>query len=303
VPDNVPATTKPKAPMFHTPQEYEQHIAKIEKEYALAIEKVTRIASQQVQQKAPPPPPPAEGTDGAPPPVTDRFFGAWQQMHQLMEKAGEQGFDQRIIDILSEGFDERIIDIKPNGTVFVSHIHYRDRLDRAFGPGGWALIQLGMPKLENKRVLWFGFLKANGQFIESAIGGTPYVTSRDGYFEMNYDDCIEGAKSDCLTRCCKALPMFRQLWDKSYADYWKATYAEEGYNTRTQKKEWKKKGEAMRNWTTRPERSSESEFKKPASLDKENLQHLNAIAKEGTLRAMPDPDWPEEHEYPEEGHK
>jgi Mitochondrial genome maintenance MGM101 len=303
VPATVPAVTQPKAPMFHTPQEYERHITKIEKEYALAIQKVTAVATGQspaspvqdgvkllgtagsqlpsalAQQLKEPPP------EGPPTPL--------QQMHRLMEKAGEQGFDARTVEILSEPIDDALVDVKPNGAIFVSHIHYRDRLDRAFGPGGWALIPLAMPKMENNRVVWFGFLKAGGQYIENAMGGCSYIPSNK---EMNYDDCIEGAKSDCLARCCKALPMFRECWDRSYGDYWKATFAEQGYNKKWERYEWKKKGEAKPNWTARPERSSESEFKKPASLDKENLQHLNAIAKEGTLRAMPDTDWPEEHE-------
>lgn len=288
VPATVPATTKPKAPMFHSPQEYENYIAKIEKEYGLAIEKVTRVATAQakpgdgVETK---PVPSVGPTDGPPTPL--------QQMHALMEKAGEEGFDARTVEILSEPIDDALVDVKPNGAIFVSHIHYRDRLDRAFGPGGWALIPLAMPKMENNRVVWFGFLKAGGQYIENAMGGCSYIPSNK---EMNYDDCIEGAKSDCLARCCKALPMFRECWNKSYGDYWKATYAEQGYNTKWQRYEWKKKGEARSNWTTRPERSSESEFQKPANLDKEHQAHLDAVAKEGTLRAMPDPDWPEEHE-------
>lgn len=201
--------------------------------------------------------------------------GPLAQMHKLIERSGEEPFPNEIICILSEPIDDRLVDIRPDGLIYVSHPHYRDRLDRAFGPGAWALVPLAQPKVSGNRVIYYGFLKARGQYISDAFGGASYYPqNRDG----NFDNSAEAAKSDCLVRCCKALPMFRECWDKEYADYWCATYAEQGVTRQSQGKVvWKKKGEAMRDFTLRPDRQSESEFRKRESLLDENQRHIDSI--------------------------
>lgn len=197
------------------------------------------------------------------------------QMHRLIEKAGEEPFPDDIIHTLSEPIDDSLVDIKPNGAIFVSHPHYRDRLDRAFGVGGWALVPLAQPKTQGNRVVWWGFLKARGQYIGDAVGGCTYIVANS---EMNWDDAAEGAKSDCLARCCKALPMFRECWDKEYADYWKATYAQEVAMPRTKSgKGWKKQGAAMRNFDVRPGRAEESEYHRQDRLEDANQAHIDSI--------------------------
>lgn len=163
------------------------------------------------------------------------------QMHGLIERAGEEALPPDIVKILDAPFDDSIVDIKPNGAVFVSHVFYRYRLDAAFGVGAWSLVPLASPKTQGDRVVWWGFLKAGGRYIGSAVGGCTYRVSNS---EMNWDDAAEGAKSDCLVRCCKELPMFRDLWVKDYGDYFKATYCET-YRTNNTKSgfAWRKKKE------------------------------------------------------------
>jgi hypothetical protein len=114
------------------------------------------------------------------------------------------------------------------------------------------------------------------------VGGAQYYASNN---QGSYDNSVEAAKSDCLVRCCKALPMFRECWDKDYCDYWKATYAAVVAMPNTKAgKGWKKHGSMMRNFDTRPDRAPESEYTKPPSLIKEQQAHLDAIASEGSLR-------------------
>jgi len=219
---------------------------------------------------------PAPATGGA------VISGPLQQMHSLIERAGEVPFDQRTIAILSAPIADGLVSVKPNGLIYVSHPHYRDRLDRAYGVGAWCLVPLGVPRVEGNRVLWYGFLKAAGQFVADAVGGQDYFP---GNRQMNYDDAIEGAKSDCLVRCCKALPMFRECWDKEYGDYWKATYAEQvRANGGRGDLVWRKKGEAMRGFSGRPDRDPESAFDKPPQVEEENAAHMESLRQE-RLRA------------------
>ena len=213
------------------------------------------------------------------------------QMHHLIERAGEEPFPDDVVRILSEPIDDALVDVRPDGLIYVSHPHYRDRLDSAFGPGAWALIPLAVPRVQDNRVLYYGFLKARGQYIADAVGGAQYYpNNRQG----NYDNSVEAAKSDCLVRCCKALPMFRECWDKEYADYWLASYAEQGVTRASQgQKVWKKKGSAMRDFTMRPDRQSLGEYSRPPRLEDENAKHLAAISRGDKL---PQPD---KHDYDE----
>ena len=48
-----------------------------------------------------------------------------------------------------------------------------------------------------------GFLRPVGQYIADAVGGTGYWPASGN---ASYDNSAEAAKSDCLVRCCKALP-------------------------------------------------------------------------------------------------
>lgn len=205
-------------------------------------------------------------------------------MQSLIDRAGEEPFPDDLIRSLSEPIDDRIVDIRPDGLIFVSHPHYRDRLDAAFGVGGWALVPLAKPAIKDNRVIWYGFLKARGRFIADAIGGAEYIPNNPN---DSYDNAVEKAKSDCLVRCCKVLPMFRECWDKEYADYWKATYAQEVAMPWTKRgKGWKKMGAAMRNFDTRPGRAHQSEYHRAPRVTDEQNAHIEAIAAEGTLRLL-----------------
>lgn len=220
-------------------------------------------------------------TNQAPSPVSTAN-SPLAQMHSLIERSGECPFPADCVRILCEPIDDTLVDIRPDGLIYVSHPHYRDRLDRAFGVGGWALIPLAAPRVDGNRVLYYGFLKARGQYIADAVGGADYWAKNP---MDSYDNGVEKAKSDCLVRCCKMLPMFRECWDKDYADYWKSTYAVEVAMTNTRSgRGWKKKGEIARNFDTRPDRAPTSEYHRPPRIQDENQRHINAIATEKPLR-------------------
>lgn len=203
------------------------------------------------------------------------------QMHSLIERSGEMPFPPEVQEILSQDAPEGIVDIKPNGAIYVSHPYYRDVLDRAFGVGGWALVPLEPPRIKGDRAIWYGFLKARGQYIESAYGGCTFVPKNR---EMNEDDAVEGAKSDCLTRCCKAFPLFRNLWNADFAAEWKARYAYQVENPNYPgRRVWKKKGIPMSGIEGKPGRGYQSPFRKPARIQDENQQHIDSIATDKPL--------------------
>lgn len=238
---------------------------------------------------------PASGRDAALPSTTNRGTSdsglpqkpdpansPLAQMHALIQRAGEEPYAPDTVRVLRKPINDAVVDIRPDGFIFVSHPHYRDLLDEAFGVGGWALVPLAAPRVEHNKVLWYGFLKAHGRFVDAAIGEMAYFP---GKYRSSYGNSAEGAKSDCLVRCCKSLPMFRECWDKEYADYWKSNYAVD-YPDPDNPGEvlWKKRDEAKRNFDIKPGRAHQSEWRKPVRVEDENQAHIDAIAGEGRLR-------------------
>jgi hypothetical protein len=92
---------------------------------------------------------------------------------------------------------------------YLSHNGYRDRLDAAFGLGGWGMVPVGMPKEKDGAI-----------FAPYAlcIGGVPrvYAWGEQQLHKMSYGDGIEGAKSNAITRCGKELGIGRELWNRMY---------------------------------------------------------------------------------------
>lgn len=216
-------------------------------------------------------------------------------MHRLIERAGEEPFPANVQLVLAQDATDEIVDIKPNGAVYVSHTIYRDILDRAFGIGGWALVPLEPPRIKGDRAIWYGYLKAHGRYIDSAYGGCTYIPKNR---EMHEDDAVEGAKSDCLTRCCKTFPLFRNLWDRDFAEAWKAKYAYQVENPNyPDRKIWKKKGVAMAGIEGKSGRGHQSEYRRPPRIEDENQAHLDAINSKRPLLEVSKDDYQEDPEY------
>lgn len=234
---------------------------------------------------------PANGTDGGLTPLA--------QMHALMAKAGEEPFSAEIRAALSQPLDDSLVDIKPNGLIFVSHPHYRDRLDAAFGIGGWALIPLKNPWMQEGKMHYHGFLKAHSRYIADAVGEMQKIESDPN---SSFGNCVEGAKSDCLVRCCKALPMFRECWDTTYCNYWKSQYAEEYPNPkRPGYTLWKRNDVGVRGFDRKPGRASVGEYSRASRLIDEQQAHLEAIAREDRLLLSSKDEYEDRQEYADDG--
>ena len=99
----------------------------------------------------------------------------------------------------------------------------RKRLIEAFHAGGWALYSRNIFYDKNiNLVCYHGVLFVLGQFISEAVGEQKYHPNNKS---MTYASAVEGAKTDCLTRCCKDLGIATELWSPNFIMEWKQDFA------------------------------------------------------------------------------
>lgn len=92
---------------------------------------------------------------------------------------------------------------------YLSHNGYRDRLDAAFGLGGWGMVPVGMPKSMGEEFIYVPYALC--------VGGVPrvYAWGEQQIHKMTYGDALEGAKSNAIVRCGKELGIARELWNRA----------------------------------------------------------------------------------------
>lgn len=94
---------------------------------------------------------------------------------------------------------------------YVAHTAARDRLDEAFGLGGWGMVPVTQPKEKDGEVL---------VYYAMVIGGLPRFYAwgqqeiRDNQ-HMTWGDCLEATKSNAIVRCGKDLGIGRELWNRA----------------------------------------------------------------------------------------
>jgi hypothetical protein len=147
-------------------------------------------------------------------------------------------FPAEAVAVLGAPVAEDEVELRDDGIVFMPGVWYRRQLSRAFGPGAWALLPRGPSRRDGEIVMYHGGLYILGRFVSEAMGEC------EARWGMTYASALEGARTDCLSRCCKDLGMAAELWDKSWRDGWQAKYAV---------KEWKegKDGKKGRYWFSR----------------------------------------------------
>lgn len=149
--------------------------------------------------------------------------------------------------VLVAPVDPQSVEIRPDGVVFLPANAFRQKLTEVFGPGQWALQFERDPFWDQSASECYvdASLWIRGQFAARAVGGCKYQANNYG---MSKTDAIEGAKSDCLRRCCKDLGIGIELWNKSYVLNWIAEYAVpyQGVDRRgTPKLYWRKTGSPL----------------------------------------------------------
>ena len=107
------------------------------------------------------------------------------------------------------------------------------------------------------------------------------------YFPKNprskWDDCVEGAKSDAITRCCKDLGIYPELWDWRFQQAWKKKYA-----IMVDVLRWKGNQQVPDRWWRHVDkdpykeellarRGHGSEYARATTIDQENQAHMDAM--------------------------
>ena len=130
------------------------------------------------------------------------------------------------------------IEIKPDGIVYLPADRYRHRLNKAFGIGAWA--QRPVSAITNMgNVVYREFaLYILGRFVSQAMGHNEYQPDNK---QMNWADCVEGAQSIALSRCCKPLGIGEELFDKTFQEEWKRKYAVQVWRKGKDKPQWRRK--------------------------------------------------------------
>lgn len=123
--------------------------------------------------------------------------------------------------ILSAPVNPDLVSIRPDGLVYIDQAEYRNVLNTAFGRGQWVLIPV-KDYVDDNKIYWLGHLYVRGCFVGAAMGEHKHeennkMTSRATTWES--------AKSDCITRLCKDLGIFRELWNKRFVSEWQKTHA------------------------------------------------------------------------------
>lgn len=161
----------------------------------------------------------------------------------------------------------------PPAIPYLSHNGYRDRLDAAFGLGGWGMAPVGVPK-EKDGVVYVPF--------GLVVGGVPriYAWGEQSYHpnnkQMTYGDALEGAKSNAITRCGKELGIARDLWNRPYIEALKRRVLGGGRTQRHQQDE-PHESSRQREETRPPAQSRSGDEQEPISL--QQRERLFKIAK------------------------
>ena len=155
------------------------------------------------------------------------------QYAQGFEGAASGAFPAEANAVLTAGVNPEEVEVKPNGIVYLPGVSYRRILIRAFGAGAWALLPRGPARTMGEIVIYHGALYILGRFVSEAVGE---CETRGG---MSYASSLEGARTDCLTRCCKDLGVAAELWDPEWRDGWLKKYCDREKDERGKWKFWK----------------------------------------------------------------
>lgn len=136
------------------------------------------------------------------------------------EGAASAPFAPEAAAVLAASVNPDEVEIRTDGIVYLPGVAYRRILTRAFGAGAWALLPRGPVRTVGEGgVTYPGALYILGRFVSEAVGECRKNAG------MSEASAIEGARTDCLTRCCKDLGMATELWDPTWRESWKAKYA------------------------------------------------------------------------------
>lgn len=157
----------------------------------------------------------------------------------LYQKASMLKISKKEREELEKPVDELDINIRPDGLIYYAQTFVRERLNSAFGPGSWAMIEHSTIKdAEHNKFYYIGSLYVRGFFIAKAVGESqyfPYNYQGKPNPNFSWGSIHESAKSDCIVRACKDLGVGKELWQPRYCREWISKYAVKVWRTKTGK--------------------------------------------------------------------
>ncbi len=171
---------------------------------------LTRAATEQRQATAP-----------APVVMPPQYFAGF-------DGAASSPFPPEAAAVLAAPVNDLEVEVREDGIVYLPGVAYRRILTRAFGAGAWAILPRGPARTMGDLVVYHGALVVLGRFVSEAVGEC------QTRFGMSYASSLEGARTDCLTRCCKDLGVATELWDPAWRASWQAKYADKVWKDATE---------------------------------------------------------------------
>lgn len=125
--------------------------------------------------------------------------------------------------ILCAPVDPDDVEVKPTSffQAYLSHSKYRERLNKAFGAGGWGMKPVGEPEKRDDYLLQKWTLWAEGRCLDVSVGAQVLGSEEDG---MPWEDAIESVKSKALVRCCKAIGVAMECWNRQWIAHFRDNY-------------------------------------------------------------------------------
>jgi len=120
--------------------------------------------------------------------------------------------------ILDAPIDPETICILPTGELYWPQMRVRERLNAAFGSGGWFMIPRGDWKQDGNTFCREYALLVDGRIIAEAFGEQDYHASNA---RMSKATACEAVKSNAIVRCAKDLGIAKQCWDPIFSEQWR----------------------------------------------------------------------------------
>lgn len=116
------------------------------------------------------------------------------------------------------------VELRQDKLLYVPWVHYQDVLVDAFGLGGYRMVPLERPRQQGQVMTWHMALMVRppGQskffYVKSAVGECAVNSG------MTTGNACEGAQSDALTKACKHLRIFNELFDPGWRRWWETEF-------------------------------------------------------------------------------
>jgi hypothetical protein len=189
--------------------------------------------------------------------------------------AGELQLSPEQQKILWQEVDAEAVQIRPDGIVYLPWAKVWRVILTAFAPHVPALVWLGNPKPEDGSICLHIVMTVGGQFVGEAVGACPWVKSNPN---MNWASCVEGAVSDAVVKISKRLGMFQELWSVPWVNAWRAEHAMRVFRSQSRKLAWRRIDDEPFYDEGHPDKSPESEYRKPRTFDDDAREHFDAMS-------------------------